>query len=313
MKSGIEMPFEINAVPDQSGKVAIVTGANTGLGYETTRALAAKNMTVVMACRNAEKAEAARQQLLTQQPDAQLDVLVLDLSSLASVRQFADSFLARYDRLDQLINNAGIMMPPFSLTGDGLESQMAANYFGHFLLTGLLLDRLEGTDGARVVSLSSIAHRNGRINLDDLNSTKRYSRVDAYAQSKLACLMFAFELQRRLEAAGKKTISVAAHPGVADTELSRHFPAWLMKTLGPLLMRVMAHSAQAGAEPTLYAALGEDIRGGDYTGPTGFREVKGRAGRAGAKSFARDPEVASKLWAESERTVGLTFLDSVNS
>jgi NAD(P)-dependent dehydrogenase (short-subunit alcohol dehydrogenase family) len=305
------MPFELNAVPDQSGKVAIVTGANTGLGYETTLALTAKGMTVVMACRNAEKAEAARKQLLAEQPGARLDVLSLDLSSLASVRQFADAFLARYDRLDRLINNAGIMIPPFSLTEDGLESQMAANYFGHFLLTGLLLGRLEATDGARVVSLSSIAHRNGRINLDDLNSRQSYSRIEAYSQSKLACLMFAFELQRRLEAAGMQTISVAAHPGVANTELSRHLPAWLMKTLGPLLMQILSQPAKAGAEPTLYAALGEDIRGGDYTGPTGFREMKGRAGHAKARSSARDTEVARQLWAESERTVGLTFPGSV--
>lgn len=304
------MSFDLNAVPEQSGKVAIVTGANTGLGYETTLALAKKGMTVVMACRNAEKAEAARQHLLAEQPDAQLDVLQLDLSRLASVRQFAEAFLARYDRLDRLINNAGIMIPPFSLTEDGLESQMAANYFGHFLLTGLLLDRLEATYGARVVSLSSIAHRNGRINLEDLNSRHRYSRMEAYSQSKLACLMFAFELQRRLEAAGMQTISVAAHPGIANTELSRHLPAWLMKTLGPVLMKLLTQPAKAGAEPTLYAALGEDIRGGDYTGPTGFREMKGPAGRAEARRLARNTDIATRLWAESERTVGLTFLDT---
>lgn len=304
------MSFDLNAVPDQNGKVAIVTGANTGLGYETTLALAKKGMTVVMACRNAEKAEAARQQLLAEQPDARLDVLPLDLAHLASVRQFAEAFLARYDRLDRLINNAGIMIPPFSLTEDGLESQMAANYFGHFLLTGLLLNRLEATEGARVVSLSSIAHRNGRINLEDLNSRQRYSRMEAYSQSKLACLMFAFELQRRLEAAGMQMISVAAHPGIANTELSRHLPAWLMKTLGPILMKLLTQPAKAGAEPTLYAALGEDIRGGEYTGPTGFREMKGPAGRAEARKLARNTDITARLWAESERTVGLTFLNT---
>lgn len=298
------MVFTMDAVTDVSGKVAIVTGANAGLGLETTRLLAAKGMTVVMACRNADKAEAARQQLVRAQPGARLDVLPLDLSRLSSVREFAEVFLASYGRLDVLINNAGVMFPPFALTEDGLELQMASNYFGHFLLTGLLLSRLESTPGARVVSLSSVAHRSGVIHNDDLNSRQRYSRLAAYAQSKLACLMFAFELQRRLDVAGYQTISVAAHPGVSNTELSRYLPPWLMKIVGPVFLQ----SAQAGAQPSLYAALGDDIRGGDFTGPRGFRELRGRATKVGCARRARNPEVARQLWQQSEQLTGFRWL-----
>lgn len=296
--------FKLDAVADVSGKVAIVTGANAGLGLETTRLLAAKGMTVIMACRNADKAEAARTQLLSAQPEARLDVLPLDVSRLSSVREFAELFLANYRQLDVLINNAGVMFPPFELTNDGFELQMATNYFGHFLLTGLLLPRLESTPGARVVTLSSIAHRGGFIDLNDLNSRQRYSRVSAYAQSKLACLMFAFELQRRLQSAGYQTMSVAAHPGVANTELARYLPAWLMRIVGPLFLQ----SAQAGAEPTLYAALGDDIRGGDFTGPRGFRELRGRAVKVGCARRARNAEVARQLWQQSEQLTGFSWL-----
>lgn len=296
--------FKLDAVADISGKVAIVTGANAGLGLETTRLLAAKGMTVIMACRNADKAEAARQQILSTQPQAKLDILPLDVSRLSSVREFAELFLVNYRQLDVLINNAGVMFPLFELTNDGFELQMATNYFGHFLLTGLLLPRLESTPGARVVTLSSIAHRGGFIDLNDLNSRQRYSRVSAYAQSKLACLMFAFELQRRLQSAGYQTMSVAAHPGVANTELARYLPAWLMRIVGPLFLQ----SAQAGAEPTLYAALGDDIRGGDFTGPRGFRELRGRAVKVGCARRARNAEVARQLWQQSEQLTGFSWL-----
>ncbi|PTY35872.1 short-chain dehydrogenase [Saccharospirillum sp. MSK14-1] len=298
------MVFHLDAVTDLSDTVVIVTGANAGLGLATARALAAKGTRVVMACRNADKAEAARQQLLSAYPQARLDVLPLDLSRLSSVREFAEVFLANYGRLDALINNAGVMFPPFVVTEDGLELQMATNYFGHFLLTGLLLPRLELTPGARVVSLSSVAHRRGAIDIDDLNSRQRYSRVAAYAQSKLACLMFAFELQRRLDDAGYQTISVAAHPGASNTELSRYLPTWLMKLVGPVFLQ----SAQAGAEPTLYAALGGDIKGGDFTGPRGFRELRGRAIKVGCARQARDADVARQLWQQSEQLTGFRWL-----
>jgi len=298
------MVFKLDAVADVIGKVAVVTGANAGLGLETTRQLAAKGMTVVMACRNADKAEAARQQILSTQPQAKLDVLPLDVSRLSSVREFAEVFLANYNQLDVLINNAGVMFPPLALTEDGFELQMATNYLGHFLLTGLLLPRLESTPGARVVTLSSLAHRGGSIDLHDLNSRRRYSRVAAYAQSKLACLMFTFELQRRLQSAGYQTIAVAAHPGVSNTELSRYLPAWLMRIIGPMFLQ----SAQAGAGPTLYAALGDDISGGDFTGPRGFRELRGRAVKVDCARRARNTEIARQLWQHSEQLTGFSWL-----
>lgn len=280
--------FDLDSVADLDGKVAVVTGANTGLGLATSRFLASRGMRVVMACRNADKAEAARRQLRSALPQAHLEVLPLDVSRLSSVREFAEVFLASHGQLDLLINNAGVMIPPFQLTEDGFELQLATNYLGHFLLTALLLERLQATPGSRVVSLSSLAHRSGRINFDDLNSRRRYSRFGAYAQSKLACLMFAFELQRRLDAAGYQTRSVAAHPGASNTQLSRHLPAWVLKTLGPLLLPLFSQSAQAGAEPTLYAALGDDIEGGDYTGPKGFRELRGPAVKVGCRRLARN-------------------------
>lgn len=301
------MAFNLDAVTDLTAKVAIVTGANAGLGLETSRALAAKGARVIMACRNADKAEAAQQQLLSAQPQAALDILPLDLSRLASVREFADIFLANYGRLDLLINNAGVMIPPFYLTTDGLELQMATNYFGHFLLTGLLLPRLEATPGSRVVTLSSVAHRYGAIALNDLNSRQRYSRLAAYAQSKLAGLMFAFELQRRLDAGGYQTMSVAAHPGASNTDLSRYLPNALIALVAPWFLQ----SAKMGAEPTLYAALATDIHGGDYTGPSGLLQLRGRAVKVGCARQARDAEVARQLWRHSEHLTGLSWLSEL--
>ena len=299
--------FDINQIPSQKGRIAVVTGANVGLGYETALALAQKDLTVIMACRDLEKGARARDQILQQAPGAELDLMQLDLSALKSVREFSDSFLKKYDRLDLLINNAGVMMPPFSLTEDGFELQLATNYLGHFLLTGLLLDTVLKTSESRVVTLSSIAHKNGKIRFDDLQSRQKYSSIGAYGQSKLACLMFAYELQRRLEKNGGSTISVAAHPGVSNTNLSRHYPKWT-KILEPLFVPFFTHSPKNAAEPTLYAALGEDVRGGDYFGPDGWNEMKGRATKVDSTALSKDPEVARRLWAVSEELTGLRYL-----
>lgn len=299
--------FDINQIPSQKGRIAVVTGANVGLGYETALALAQKDLTVIMACRDLEKGARARDQILQQAPGAELDLMQLDLSALKSVREFSDSFLKKYDRLDLLINNAGVMMPPFSLTEDGFELQLATNYLGHFLLTGLLLDTVLKTSESRVVTLSSIAHKNGKIRFDDLQSRQKYSSIGAYGQSKLACLMFAYELQRRLEKNGGATISVAAHPGVSNTNLSRHYPKWT-KILEPLFVPFFTHSPKNAAEPTLYAALGEDVRGGDYFGPDGWNEMKGRATKVDSTALSKDPEVARRLWAVSEELTGLRYL-----
>lgn len=291
-----------------TGQHIIVTGANTGLGYETALALAGMGAKVIMACRNKTKAESARKSLLKEVPEADLDVMEIDLSRLQSVRQFAEQYRNTYDRLDVLINNAGVMTPPYSKTEDGFELQFGANYLGHFLLTGLLLPTLVETEDARIVTLSSAVHKSGTINFDDLQSEKGYDAGKAYAQSKLACLVFAFELQRRLEKAGhQQTLSVAAHPGIAMTDLSRNMPKvqyYLLKyTLAPFL----SQSAKQGAQPTLLAATG-DVKGGEYFGPTGFREFKGKAGKASYAPIAKDEPLGRRLWEVSEDLVGYSYL-----
>lgn len=298
----------MTAFPEQSGRIMIVTGANAGLGYETTLSLARQGATVIMACRNLSKAQAAKARIEQAVPGADLVVMQIDLSRLASVRDFAQEFLDRYDRLDVLINNAGVMMPPYTQTEDGFELQLGANYLGHFLLTGLLLDRLLATPASRIVTLSSLVHRNGSINFDDLQSEQSYSASDAYGQSKLACLMFAFELQRRLQRAGhQQTISTAAHPGIAMTELSRHMPKLMYTVLKYTVAPFVTHSAAEGAKPTVLAAIGP-AQGGEYFGPTGFREMKGPAGKASSTPLAHDEAVAQRLWEASEQLVGLSYL-----
>jgi len=299
--------FNLNDIPSQKGRIAIVTGANIGLGYETALGLVQKEMKVILACRNLSKAEKAKADILQEVPGADLAIIQLDLSKLSSVREFAATFLAQYNRLDLLINNAGIMMPPFSLTEDGFESQIGTNYLGHFLLTGLLLDTITQTADSRVVTLSSLAHVNGEIQFDDFHFEQNYSAMKAYGQSKLACLMFAIELDRRLKKAGLSTISVSAHPGISQTNLMSSSPRW-MQIIGAILGPFMLQSAKAGAEPTLYAALGADIEGKDYTGTDGKGQRKGKATKVYPKSHALDEEVATKMWELSEKLTGMSYL-----
>ena len=296
----------METVPSQKGRVTIVTGSNVGLGYETTLALAKKKGKVIMACRNQQKAEQARDQILKEVPEAELEIRMLDLGSLAKVRAFAQGILADYDQLDLLINNAGVMIPPFSLTEDKFESQMGVNYFGHFLLTGLLLPLLEKTEGARIVSLSSKAHERGKIDFGNLHAEKEYSKIGAYSQSKLACLMFAYELDRRLKASGSRVLSVAAHPGVSNTDLGRHINKVLLYLLYPVFM-LMIHSPRKAALPTLMAALDTNVSGGDYFGPAGRRGTKGPPAKVEAMPHAHDKEVARKLWEVSEELVDFRF------
>lgn len=298
----------IENLPSQTGRIMIVTGANTGLGYENAKTLAVKGAKVIMACRNIEKANAAKEKIIKQVPKGDLEVMEVDLSSLTLVRAFANNYQSKYDRLDVLINNAGVMMPPYTKTEDGFELQFAANYLGHFLLTGLLLDTIIKSPNSRIVTLSSLVHKNGRINFDDLQSEKKYSAQDAYGQSKLACLMFTYELQRRLEKAGHNdTISTGSHPGIATTELSRHMPKLVYTLLKYTLAPFLTHTPSEGAKPTILAAIGE-AKGGDYFGPTGFGEMKGRPGKAKSTEMARNEDLASKLWKKSEELVGLEYL-----
>lgn len=301
------MNFNLNNIPSQKGKTAIVTGANIGLGYETTIALAKKNMHVIMACRNIKKAQKAKETIIKILPTASLEIMILDLNSLKSVREFADDFNKNHQKLNLLINNAGIMIPPFAKTEEGFESQMGVNYFAHFLLTGLLLPVLEKTESSRVISLSSIAHKSAKINFENLNSEKSYSKIEAYGQSKLACLMFSYELDRRLKASGSQVRSIAAHPGVSDTDLGRHVSKWLYKLLLPLV-RLMSHRPENAALPTQFAALAENLKGGEYIGPTGFSEMKGKPGIAKSTPLSHDTQMAKQLWEVSEKLNNINYL-----
>jgi len=300
------MSFTIENIPDQTGRNFIVTGANAGLGYETALALAKKNATVILACRSESRAQGAKEKILKAVPQANLHIQLIDLTDLESVKRFAGNFQSNFDKLDVLINNAGVMVPPYIQTKDGFELQMGANYFGHFLLTGLLMDILKQTENSRIVTLSSLAHLQGTINFEDLHWEKSYSKLKAYQQSKLACLIFTLELQRRLEAAKAGPISVAAHPGVSPTELVRYVPNLMVYLLTPMFL-LISHKPAKGALPTLMAAVQNGVQGGDYYGPTGYNEMKGKPGTAKIASHAKDEEIAQRLWAISEDLTGFSY------
>ena len=300
------MSFKLENIESQKGKIAVVTGANSGVGQEITVALAKKEMRVIMACRNIEKAEQAKTEILKRVPGADLEIMELDLNSLNSVRRFAQLYRAKYEHLNLLIENAGIMIPPFVKTEDGFESQMGVNHFSHFLLANLLFPLLNKTSGARILTTSSIAHENGQIDFDNLNSENGYSKMKAYGQSKLACLMFAYELQDRLEAAGNGVIAASAHPGVSKTNLFQNIPKFAQLLMVPFLP-LFSHSPEKAALPMIYAALGDDVKGGDYFGPIGFRGMKGEPGKVKPKLHSYDKAVAKKLWEVSENLTGEDF------
>ena len=289
-------------IPDQTGRVAIVTGANSGIGFETTKALAAKGATVVMACRNLDKAHNAAADIRESVPDASLEILELDLADLHRVRDFVAAFKEAFDRLDLLINNAGVMVPPYGKTANGFELQFGANHLGHFALTGYLMDALQETPGSRVVTVSSGAHRMAKMDFKNLQAEKGYKPWEAYGRSKLANLLFTFELQRRLEDARIDAIAVAAHPGGTKTNLQSNMSAFVRP-----LMNLMMQDAAMGALPTLYAATAPDVKGGDYYGPDGFQEMRGYPEKVASSKESKDVGVARQLWVESEKLTGITF------
>jgi len=295
-------------VPDQSGRLAIVTGSNTGLGYDNARVLAARGAKVVMAVRDTAKGEEAAARIRTLTPGADVAVHKLDLGSLASVRAAGAELAAAYPRIDLLINNAGVMYPPKSTTADGFELQFGTNHLGHFALTGLLLKNLLPVDDSRVVVVASIAHKiKAKIDFDDLHWEKRsYDKVASYGQSKLANLMFAYDLQRRLAAAKSKTIAVAAHPGVAATELSRHVPGYELPGVAWLFGKVL-NTSEVGALATLRAATDPNVKGGQYWGPDGFREMRGYPELATSSEKSRDEAIQDRLWTVSEELTGVTY------
>lgn len=287
-------------IPDQRGRVAIVTGANTGLGFETARMLAAHGAAVVLAVRDVEKGRRAAARIT-----GDVTVQALDLSSLDSIRSAAADLRAAHPRIDLLINNAGVMFTPRQTTADGFELQFGTNHLGHFALTGLLLDRLLPVPGSRVVTVSSTGHRfRAAIHFDDLQWERSYSRVAAYGQAKLANLMFTYELQRRLAPHGT-TVAVAAHPGVSNTELVRNTPAALRlpaRKLAPLLTQ----KATMGALPTLRAATDPAVVGGQYYGPSGLGEVRGYPKLVTSSPDSHDETVQRRLWTVSEKLTGVT-------
>ena len=291
------------------GKYAIVTGANDGLGYETSRYFASQGINVVMACRNLNKANIAKESILKEFPTSSLSILQIDLKDLNSVREFVNNYKASFGQLDILVNNAGIMIPPFELTKDGFESQIGVNYLSHFLLTSLLIDLLNNSNAGRVISLSSIAHKAGKINLDNINSKGNYNKVAAYSQSKLACLMFCFELNRKLKQQGSSVKSIAAHPGVSATNLFQHLPKWF-HFISPILAPLFSHSPRNAVMPVIKAALDENLKGGDYIGPTGFNEMKGKPGFAKSTAYSNNSDIAQQLWVLSETMTEITFLEN---
>ncbi|PVA84158.1 SDR family NAD(P)-dependent oxidoreductase [Mycobacteroides abscessus] len=292
-------------IPDQTGRVAIVTGANTGLGLETAKALAAHGAHVVLAVRNAEKGKAAADAITAAHSNADVTLQSLDLSSLESVRRASDELKGRYDKIDLLINNAGVMWTEKSSTADGFELQFGTNHLGHYALTGLLLERLLPVEGSRVVTVSSIGHRiRAAIHFDDLQWERDYDRVAAYGQSKLANLLFTYELQRRL--AGTNTVALAAHPGGSNTELARNSPLWV-RAVFDVVAPVLVQGADMGALPTLRAATDPAALGGQYYGPDGFMEQRGNPKVVASSEQSYNLDLQRRLWSVSEELTDVVF------
>jgi NAD(P)-dependent dehydrogenase (short-subunit alcohol dehydrogenase family) len=305
------MSWRPTDVPDLSGKVVLVTGANSGIGFEAAQLFASKGARVVLACRDAQRGAAAVDRIRGAGAPGGVELLQLDLASLSDVRRAAVEFTAAYPALDVLCNNAGVMAVPRALTADGFELQLGVNHLGHFALTGLLLERLLAAGGARVVNVSSTAHRIGHLRFQDLDGAKSYHKWAAYGQSKLANLLFTFELQQRLRASGARAISVACHPGYAATDLQLVGPRLTKSRASALFFRmsnaVFAQSAARGAWPTVYAATAPDVQGGDYIGPGGLGEIAGAPRKVQPSKAALDETAARWLWEISVQRTSVDF------
>jgi NAD(P)-dependent dehydrogenase (short-subunit alcohol dehydrogenase family) len=297
-------------IPSQEGKTALVTGANSGIGYQAALELARHGAHVLLGCRSAEKGMAALERLQREAPGSSAEVVALDMASLDSIRAFAAAFASRGTALDLLINNAGVMaLPTRELTTDGFERQFGTNHLGHFALTGLLIPQLLAARMPRVVTVASLAHRSGKIDFDNLQSEKNYKPWDAYGESKLANILFANELQRRALEAGSRLVSIPVHPGVSVTNIIANGPGVkgpkmiVTKLLAPIIMQPDA----AGALPTLYAATAPEAKGGEYIGPDGFMEMKGSPVVVQPRPQGRDQDVAKRLWTASEELTAVTY------
>lgn len=294
--------WDTTNIPSQQGRKAIVTGSSSGIGFEAAKALAAKKAEVILAVRNPKKGELALAKIRKEIPHATVSQMQLDLADFSSIKAFAETYTKQFASLDLLINNAGVMVPPYSKTKDGFELQMGTNHLGHFLLTGLLLPLLMKSKGARIVTVSSSAHHLGNIKFTDLNWEQRsYSPWRAYGDSKIANLYFTYELQKRLRNAGSDILTTAAHPGWSDTELQRH------ASLTEKLNKYFAQKPDMGALPTLRAAIDESVKGGEFFGPSGWLELKGYPGVTKSNSRSHSVEIREKLWHVSESLTGLRY------
>jgi NAD(P)-dependent dehydrogenase (short-subunit alcohol dehydrogenase family) len=295
------MTWIIDAIPDQRGRRILITGGNTGLGFESARELAARHASVIIACRDIAKGEAARRRILAHHPFADVSVEALDLASLASVRACARRLLQQNVPLDVLINNAGVMTPPLGFSAEGFELQFGVNVLGHFALTGLMMPLLMQSPAARVVTLSSTAHRIARMDVGNLRAERGYRATQAYAMSKLGNLLFAYELQRRLQQRGSTAMSIAAHPGVSLTELAR------TNGLIGIMMKLVSQNAADGARSQLMAATDPALKGGEYIGPGGFQALKGPPTVQQSSAASRDPQMAATLWNLMQEASGVRF------
>ncbi|WP_338554519.1 oxidoreductase [Paenibacillus sp. KS-LC4] len=296
-----------DSMTDVSGQVVIVTGANSGLGFETAAALAERKAKVVLAVRNMEKGREAAGKIKSAYPGAHVAPMQLDLGDLNSVRAFAADFINQYEALSILINNAGIMIPPHRLTKDGFESQFGGNHLGHFALTGLLLPKLKAAPNARVVTVSSIAAHNAAIDFNNLDGAKGYSAIKFYGQSKLANLMFARELHNRLNSNHIDVASVACHPGISNTNLFSFGSGKQANAFMRMLTGLLSQPAHMGALPTLYAATAPTIKGGEYIGPDGRGGRKGYPKSAEIINKLYDAEISNRLWNISESLTGVSY------
>ncbi|NLV08675.1 SDR family NAD(P)-dependent oxidoreductase [Halomicrobium mukohataei] len=298
-------------MPSLDDRTVVVTGANSGIGYEATKAFARRGATVVMACRSTERGERAAREIDRSVANADLDVMACDLADLDAVADFAEAFTSAYDELHVLCNNAGVMALPRGETADGFERQLGINHLGHFALTGHLLDTLAATDGARVVTQSSGAHQNGEIDFEDLQGERSYGRWSAYSQSKLANVLFGYELDRRADEAGIDVTSVVCHPGYADSDLQRRAGEAGAGAIGAAISQaanaLVAQSAAQGALPMLYAATHDEISGGEYVGPGGLLHMRGAPAVQDSSARSYNTATASKLWHVSEDLTGVEY------
>jgi len=294
--------WDANQIPDQSGRVVVVTGSSSGIGYEAARVLANKNAEIFIAVRDVKKGEVALNNIKAQNEKANVTLMILDLASLESVKNFVTEFKQKYQKLDLLINNAGVMMPPYSKTADGFELQFGTNHLGHFALTAQLLDLLQNTEDSRIVNVASAAHKYGKLDFNDLNWEKRkYKAMKSYGDSKIANLYFTYELQKKLQESGSKTVVTAAHPGWTATDLQRH------SGLFEFLNDFFAMKMEQGALPTLRAAIDPDAQGGDYFGPDGWQEWRGNPVKVKSSILSNNNEIAKRLWGISEEMTGIKF------